>query len=49
LSDIEPKSRNMSSVIGFSENLPNRDGGAAQAERRDDDVDAAAVLEAGVG
>ena len=27
----------------------NRDGGAAQRERRDDDVDAAAVLEAGVG
>ena len=27
----------------------DRDGGAAQRERRDDDVDAAAVLEAGVG
>ena len=29
--------------------LTDRDGGAAQAERRHDDVDAAAVLEAGVG
>ena len=29
--------------------LTNRDGGAAQRQRRDDDVDAAAVLEAGVG
>ena len=29
--------------------LTDRDGGAAQRQRRDDDVDAAAVLEAGVG
>jgi hypothetical protein len=39
----------MSMVIGFSENFADRDRGAAQRQRRHDHVDAAAVLEAGVG
>ena len=48
-SDIEPKPRIMSSVIGFSENLRIEMAVPRKRERRDDDVDAAAVLEAGVG
>ena len=39
----------MSSVIGFSENLRIEMAVPRKRERRDDDVDAAAVLEAGVG
>ena len=48
-SDIEPKPRIMSMVIGFSENLRIEMAVPRRRERRDDDVDAAAVLEAGVG
>ena len=39
----------MSSVIGFSENLRIEMAVPRRRQRRDDDVDAAAVLEAGVG
>ena len=47
-SDIEPKPFIMSSVIGFSENLRIEMAVPRKRQRRDDDVDAAAVLEAGV-
>ena len=46
-SDIEPKPRIMSSVIGFSENLRIEMAVPRRLKRRDDDVDAAAVLRGG--
>ena len=48
-SDIEPKPRHHVERDRLVGEFTNRDGGAAQRQRRDDDVDAAAVLQAGVG
>ena len=48
-SDIEPKPLHHVERDRLFGELTNGDGGAAKRQRRDDDVDAAAVLEAGVG
>ena len=47
-SDIDPKPRIMSSVIGFSENLRIEMAVPRKLQRRNDNVDAAAVVKAGV-